>query len=207
MLKRDLRTDDTLEDFVIREITLEGLAKRVYVAGAGPAVIVMAEMPGISPECRAFRPLGAGGGFHCLHAVPIRPRWSRADRGRGWGCVSTGLHQCGIPCVRSKPIKSCDALAPGLGPPCAPGMRRTGCRCDRHVFHRKFRAHDDAGTVDAGARPLPTVASVERPGRASKSLLKKSRRFASGSNGTGPHGSGVSLRGRPEFCMAQRFAA
>jgi dienelactone hydrolase len=46
--------DDDLADFAAREVTLEGLTKRVYVAGAGPAVIVMAEMPGISPHLARF---------------------------------------------------------------------------------------------------------------------------------------------------------
>jgi dienelactone hydrolase len=46
--------DDDLADFAAREVTLEGLTKRVYVAGSGPAVIVMAEMPGISPHVARF---------------------------------------------------------------------------------------------------------------------------------------------------------
>jgi len=54
MSKRDLRVDDRLEDFAHRQITLDAVAKRVYVAGAGPAVIVMSEMPGISPEVARF---------------------------------------------------------------------------------------------------------------------------------------------------------
>src|SRR6266567_30758 len=54
MAKRDLRTDDPLEDFAAREITLDGITKKVYVAGAGPAVIVMTEMPGISPHVARF---------------------------------------------------------------------------------------------------------------------------------------------------------
>jgi dienelactone hydrolase len=45
---------DPLEDFDPREITLDGIAKRVHVAGAGPAVIVMTEMPGISPHVARF---------------------------------------------------------------------------------------------------------------------------------------------------------
>jgi hypothetical protein len=47
-------TDDDLADFTAREVTLEGLTKRVYVTGRGPAVIVMAEMPGISPHVARF---------------------------------------------------------------------------------------------------------------------------------------------------------
>ena len=41
MPKRSMKQDDPLEDFSRREITLDGVAKIVYVAGAGPAVIVM----------------------------------------------------------------------------------------------------------------------------------------------------------------------
>ena len=46
--------DDPLDDFDRRAITLVGETKTVYVAGAGPAVIVMAEMPGISPDVARF---------------------------------------------------------------------------------------------------------------------------------------------------------
>ena len=51
---RSMHEDDPLDDFTTREITLDGVAKRVYVAGTGPAVIVMAEMPGISPQVARF---------------------------------------------------------------------------------------------------------------------------------------------------------
>jgi dienelactone hydrolase len=54
MPKRSVKQDDPLEDFTRREITLDGISKRVYVAGSGPAVIVMTEMPGISPEVARF---------------------------------------------------------------------------------------------------------------------------------------------------------
>src|SRR3954469_23392220 len=54
MPARSLKQDDPLEDFAPREITFDGVAKRVYVAGCGPAVIVMSEMPGISPEVTRF---------------------------------------------------------------------------------------------------------------------------------------------------------
>jgi dienelactone hydrolase len=45
---------DSLEDFTSRDINLESKSKRVFVSGSGPAVIVMAEMPGISPEVARF---------------------------------------------------------------------------------------------------------------------------------------------------------
>lgn len=46
--------DDALADFEARSITLDGTPRTVYVAGTGPAVIVMAEMPGISPHVARF---------------------------------------------------------------------------------------------------------------------------------------------------------
>ena len=49
-----LLKDDPLNDFVAREITLDGITKVVHTAGSGPAVIVMTEMPGISPHVARF---------------------------------------------------------------------------------------------------------------------------------------------------------
>lgn len=54
MPTRSMKVDDPLDDFVHREITLQDVAKRVYVSGSGPAVIVMTEMPGISPHVARF---------------------------------------------------------------------------------------------------------------------------------------------------------
>jgi dienelactone hydrolase len=45
---------DALDDFTRRDIDIDGSTKRVHVAGSGPAVIVMAEMPGISPDVARF---------------------------------------------------------------------------------------------------------------------------------------------------------
>jgi dienelactone hydrolase len=46
--------DDPLADFEPRSITLQSRARRVWVTGSGPAVIVMTEMPGISPHVARF---------------------------------------------------------------------------------------------------------------------------------------------------------
>ena len=54
MPDRSLNITDPLEDFTRREFTLLGQTKLVYVAGSGPAVIVMTEMPGISPHVARF---------------------------------------------------------------------------------------------------------------------------------------------------------
>jgi dienelactone hydrolase len=63
MQERSLNEDDPLEDFAQREIALQGVAKRVYVAGSGPAVIVMSEMPVISPDVARFARWTRDAGF------------------------------------------------------------------------------------------------------------------------------------------------
>jgi dienelactone hydrolase len=54
MTKRSVGEDDPLEDFDPRTVTLDGVAKVVHIAGSGPAVIVITEMPGISPHVARF---------------------------------------------------------------------------------------------------------------------------------------------------------
>jgi dienelactone hydrolase len=54
MTNQYMNKHDSLEDFSARQIDLNDISKRVYVAGSGPAVVVMAEMPGISPQVARF---------------------------------------------------------------------------------------------------------------------------------------------------------
>jgi dienelactone hydrolase len=51
---RALDQDDPLDDFDARELSLLGRSRTVFVSGGGPAVIVMAEMPGIYPHVARF---------------------------------------------------------------------------------------------------------------------------------------------------------
>ena len=50
----DLTKTDPLDDFTRKPVTLLGQERLVYVAGSGPAVVVMTEMPGISPHVARF---------------------------------------------------------------------------------------------------------------------------------------------------------
>jgi dienelactone hydrolase len=54
MAEQSMHEDDPLKDFDPRAITLEEVTKVVHVTGSGPAVIVMTEMPGISPQVARF---------------------------------------------------------------------------------------------------------------------------------------------------------
>src|SRR6187551_126687 len=83
MSGRSMKEDDPLGDFAPREITLDGVTKRVYVAGSGPAVIVMAEMPGISPHVARFARWVRDAGF-TIHMPSLFGRdgaYPRAEEG------------------------------------------------------------------------------------------------------------------------------
>lgn len=54
MASQDLSKDDPLDDFDARFMAFDSIEKRVYASGAGPGVIVLAEMPGISPHVARF---------------------------------------------------------------------------------------------------------------------------------------------------------
>lgn len=54
---------DPMVDFEAREVTLLDVTKRVFVSGEGPAVIVMAEMPGISAHVVRFARTVRDAGF------------------------------------------------------------------------------------------------------------------------------------------------
>jgi dienelactone hydrolase len=54
---------DPMTDFEHRDVTLLGQTKRVYVSGNGPAVIVMAEMPGIYAHVIRFARFVRDAGF------------------------------------------------------------------------------------------------------------------------------------------------
>jgi dienelactone hydrolase len=68
---------DPLDDFEHRQVTLQGKTKLVFVAGSGPAVIVMTEMPGISPYVARFARWVRDAGFTVwmpnLFGAPGRP--------------------------------------------------------------------------------------------------------------------------------------
>src|SRR5262245_8043529 len=89
----DVTKDDSLSDFERRDVSLLGKTKRVYVAGKGPAVIVMTEMPGISPHVARFARFVRDAGFtvwmpHLYGADGRLPSIPRALVTMIGGCIS-----------------------------------------------------------------------------------------------------------------------
>lgn len=68
---------DPLDDFERRHLTLLGTEKLVFVAGSGPAVVVISEMPGITPQVARFARFVRDAGFTVwmptLFGTPGRP--------------------------------------------------------------------------------------------------------------------------------------
>jgi dienelactone hydrolase len=77
MADTDFSKPDPLDDFERRQVTLQGKTKLVFCAGTGPAVIVMTEMPGISPYVARFARWIRDAGFSVwmpnLFGTPGRP--------------------------------------------------------------------------------------------------------------------------------------
>ena len=67
----------TLSDFTTTDFTHDGVTRPVYAAGTGPAVIVIHEMPGLTPTVAAFGRRVVEAGFHVrmpsLFGEPGRP--------------------------------------------------------------------------------------------------------------------------------------
>jgi dienelactone hydrolase len=63
MAKGVSNTWDALEDFERRSIQLETWTREVFVSGQGPAVIVIHEIPGITPEVARFARMVRAAGF------------------------------------------------------------------------------------------------------------------------------------------------
>lgn len=85
--------DDPLDDFSRRIVTIDGVAKTVHVIGSGPAVVLMPEMPGISPDVARLARWFAAAGFsvHLPSLFGVDGAYPTADEGKAVvrrACVS-----------------------------------------------------------------------------------------------------------------------
>lgn len=102
-----LKENHSLTEFEHRDITLNGVSKRVYTLGHGPAVIVMAEMPGISPHLVRFSHWVRDAGFTVYMpslfgndgAVPTAEEGAQVFQ---HACISAEFHALGA--NKSSPV-------------------------------------------------------------------------------------------------------
>jgi len=135
MTNRSLSNDDPLDDFARREITLGDVTKVVHVAGSGPAVVVMAEMPGISPHVARFSRWVRDAGFTVYMPSLFGRDGAVASAEEGLAvyeqaCISAEF--CAFAANASSPVNT---VAAG---PCKAGasrVRRPRRGRDRNVLH------------------------------------------------------------------------
>lgn len=84
---------DPLDDFLTTTFTWDGRCRRLFRLGVGPGVVVMHEMPGITPAVAAFARRLADAGFTAVvpelfgeAGRPPSPGYTA--RQLAWGCVS-----------------------------------------------------------------------------------------------------------------------
>nr|QQZ49404.1 dienelactone hydrolase family protein [Phenylobacterium glaciei] len=169
------QSDDPLTDFEPREITLEGATKVVHIAGTGPAVIVMTEMPGISPHVARFARWVRDAGF-TVYMPSLFGRDGAVPGADEGGRLPAGLCQRRVPRLRSRRLQPRDHLAPRPRPPGPCGVRRSRRRGHRHVLHRQLRPDHDAGKRGAGAGAVPTLPAPGRSRRPGHRARRARRR-------------------------------
>lgn len=95
--ERPRQTPDPLADFTVRPFSHDGVQRPVYELGDGPGVLVMHEVPGITPEVADFARRVAGAGYRVslptLFGTPGRPfGWGYVTRQLLRACVSEEFH-------------------------------------------------------------------------------------------------------------------
>jgi dienelactone hydrolase len=108
---------DPLDDFDQREITFDNWTIVTHVAGAGPAVIVMTEIPGITPEVARFARWVRNAGFTV---------WMPSLFGRDGvpGSRDEAQRSFALPCVR----REFEAFAAGEPSPMVSWLRQLAAR-------------------------------------------------------------------------------
>src|SRR5664280_1055696 len=160
---------DTLQGFEHTTFTAEGDTRAVYRTGSGPAVIVISEIPGITPNVARFA--------HFVAAGAGRPR-ARPVRRPGRGCGRDVLHRGVRP--------GHDGGRRGTGPRAQPAVAPLSGQQGPSALHRRLRGRyqADPGTGSGGhLRPRvplhrgqaePTGA-VRTPPRAARRRLRRRR--------------------------------
>ncbi|MBK9179561.1 MAG: dienelactone hydrolase family protein [Acidimicrobiales bacterium] len=122
---------DDLADFQRGSFTWQGATRTVFRRGEGPGVVVMHEMPGITPAVAGFGRRVADAGFTavlpCLFGEPGKPMSpTYGARQLAWGCVSREFTTWAT--GRTSPIVAwCRALARQVHAECGgPGVGALG---------------------------------------------------------------------------------
>ena len=175
---------DMLQDFAREPFTADGKTKDIYRLGTGPAVIVISEIPGITPEVAGFARKVARRGCTAvmphLFGDPGKPiSTAYTVKTLTALCISREFNKLALRAVR------CDHdVAARAGRGRARTLRRTWRRRRRHVLHGRVRPRDDGRRQRgrAGAQPALRAVPVRQgaQGRRSGSRTRTSAGSRSG---------------------------
>lgn len=206
MSSQTLPSDDPLDDFASRLIVIDGIEKRVHIAGEGPAVIIMPEMPGISPHVARFARWVRDAGFRVYLPSLFGRDGAVADAEHGAAvfrraCVSAEFRALGGGGVSSPVTRWLMALARNAHDECGgPGVGAVGmCFTGNFALTMMLEPSVLAPVLCQPALPLDNPAGLEI---APEELDAVARRMAAEDL------TALALRfaGDP-FCRAERFAA
>lgn len=168
--------DDPLTDFDPRHYTFDGAEKHVFVSGRGPAVVVLAEMPGISPHVARFARWVRQAGFsvYLPSLFGVDGAWPMAEEGLAVlrrACISAEFHALAgrgaspvtawLRALARQALAECGG--PGVG---AVGMCFTGNFALSMMLEPAVLAAvlaqpslplDDAGAVESSAEELAAI--------------------------------------------------
>ena len=138
--------------------TFDGKTRDVYRKGTGPAVLVFAEMPGITPKVLDFADrvvaIGCTAVVPHLFGVPgAEPSIGKVDQGD-----RSGVRVEGVLGVGHRQDQPGHRVVQGARPPGARAPRRPRRRGGRHVLHRELRTGHAPGARRAGAGAVAAVA-------------------------------------------------
>lgn len=172
----DTARDDTLADFHPRTYAFDGAEKRVFVSGAGPAVIVMTEMPGISPHVARFARWVRQAGFtvYLPSLFGVDGAWPRAEEGLAImrrACVSAEFHALAgrgaspvtawLRSLARKALEECGGLGVGAVGMCFTGNFALSMMLEpatlAPVLAQPSLPFDDPAAVESSAEELAAV--------------------------------------------------
>ena len=134
------------------EFTADGRTRQVYRRGTGPGVIVIHEIPGITPKVAAFANDVVASGF-----TVVMPSLVGTPGRATVGAVRHGIDGEGLCRPRVHGLGTAADIADhhlAAGPRDRPARlgRRTRRRCRRDVFQRRLRTRDDGRHHDGRTR-------------------------------------------------------
>ncbi len=104
-----------LDGFTRTSFSAHGKARDVYRTGSGPAVIVISELPGITPKVAEFGRRVAAIGCTAVAAQPVRPAGPGAVGRVYRPIVAPGVRLVGVRGLRHRAGESGHGVAAGAG--------------------------------------------------------------------------------------------